>query len=430
MNSQELFARARQVMPGGVNSPVRAFRAVGGTPPFIARALGSRLFDVEGQSYLDYCMSWGAIILGHAHPVVVEAVQKQIVCGTSFGTCHELEVLMAEEICRVFPSIEMVRFTNSGTEAVMSALRLARGYTGRTLVVKCSGCYHGHVDSLLVQGGSGLLTLGIPDSLGIPEAFAQTTILLPYNHVEAVTEAFSQWGEQIAAVIVEPVAGNMGVVVPSREFLETLRQVTLDYGALLIFDEVITGFRVSHSGAQGYYGIFPDLTVLGKIIGGGLPVGAYGGRREIMEYVAPEGKVYQAGTLSGNPLTLSAGYAVVTYLRDHPEIYPELERKAQRLALGMESIFQDAGIPVHVNQLGSMLTLFFSQEAVRDNASTSRVDRKLYADFFHEMLRNGVYLPPSPFEAMFLSLAHSDDDIDMTLEIAQKFASKRGFFSS
>lgn len=430
MNSQELFARARQVMPGGVNSPVRAFRAVGGTPLFVARALGSRLFDVEGQSYLDYCMSWGAIILGHAHPVVVQAITEQVERGTSFGTCHELEVLMAEVICEAFPSIEMVRFTNSGTEAVMSALRLARGYTGRTLVVKCSGCYHGHVDSLLVQGGSGLLTLGIPDSLGVPEAFAQTTILLPYNHVEEVTEVFSRWGEEIAAVIVEPVAGNMGVVIPNREFLETLRRITLDYGALLIFDEVITGFRIAYSGAQGYYGIVPDMTILGKIIGGGLPVGAYGGRREIMEHVAPEGKVYQAGTLSGNPLTLSAGYAVVTYLRDHPEIYPELERKAQRLALGMKSIFQEAGIPVHVNQLGSMLTLFFTQEAVHDSASAFRVDRRLYADFFHEMLRNGVYLPPSPFEAMFLSLAHRDDDIDTTLEIAQKFASQRGFFSS
>ncbi|MEN3186895.1 MAG: glutamate-1-semialdehyde 2,1-aminomutase [Atribacterota bacterium] len=430
MNSQELFARAQQVIPGGVNSPVRAFRAVGGMPIFVDRALGSHLLDVEGRSYLDYCMSWGAIILGHAHPVVVEAIESQVRRGTSFGTCHELEVLMAERICEALPSTEMVRFTSSGTEAVMSALRLARGYTGRTLIVKFSGCYHGHVDSLLVRGGSGLLTLGVPDSLGVPEAFAQTTILLSYNHIEEVEETFSRWGERIAAVIVEPVAGNMGVVIPRREFLETLRQITLQYGTLLIFDEVITGFRISYSGAQGYYGITPDLTVLGKIVGGGLPVGVYGGRRAIMQHVAPEGKVYQAGTLSGNPLTLSAGYAVLTYLKDHPEVYRELEHKARRLALGMESIFQDVGIPVHVNQIGSMLTLFFNQETVHDDIGALRTDRKRYAWFFHEMLHRGVYLPPSPFEAMFLSLEHRDDDINFTLEVVHKIATQRDFFSA
>ncbi|MEN3188878.1 MAG: glutamate-1-semialdehyde 2,1-aminomutase [Atribacterota bacterium] len=430
MNSQELFARAQQVIPGGVNSPVRAFRAVGGMPIFVDRAQGSHLLDVEGRSYLDYCMSWGAIILGHAHPVVVEAIESQVRRGTSFGTCHELEVLMAERICEALPSTEMVRFTSSGTEAVMSALRLARGYTGRTLIVKFSGCYHGHVDSLLVRGGSGLLTLGVPDSLGVPEAFAQTTILLSYNHIEEVEETFSRWGERIAAVIVEPVAGNMGVVIPRREFLETLRQITLQYGTLLIFDEVITGFRISYSGAQGYYGITPDLTVLGKIVGGGLPVGVYGGRRAIMQHVAPEGKVYQAGTLSGNPLTLSAGYAVLTYLKDHPEVYRELEHKARRLALGMESIFQDVGIPVHVNQIGSMLTLFFNQETVHDDIGALRTDRKRYAWFFHEMLHRGVYLPPSPFEAMFLSLEHRDDDINFTLEVVHKIATQRDFFSA
>lgn len=417
MNSRILFERAQRVMPGGVNSPVRAFRAVGGTPPFMARVLGSRLFDVEGRGYLDYCMSWGALILGHAHPAVVEAVKKQVECGTSFGTCHELEVLMAEKICDAFPSVEMIRLTNSGTEAVMSALRLARGYTGRTLVVKFRGCYHGHVDSLLIQGGSGLLTLGNPDSLGVPEAFAQTTILLPYNHPEGVEEAFSRWGENIAAVIVEPVAGNMGVVVPQKGFLETLRRITLRYGALLVFDEVITGFRVSYSGAQGYYGIIPDLTVLGKIIGGGLPIGAYGGRREIMQKVAPEGGVYQAGTLSGNPLSLAAGYAVLDYLAKNKWVYTLLEEKTRRLVLELGKIFAQRGIPVRINQIGSMLTIFFTDQEVWDSESALQARQNLYAQFFWAMFQKGIYLPPSQFEALFLSLAHSDDDVELTLEM-------------
>ncbi|MGC8778448.1 MAG: glutamate-1-semialdehyde 2,1-aminomutase, partial [Candidatus Caldatribacteriaceae bacterium] len=351
---------------------------------------------------------------------VEEAIKRQVAYGTSFGACHELEVLIAEKICEALPSVEMVRLTSSGTEAVMSALRLARGYTGRNLVVKFRGGYHGHVDSLLIQGGSGLLTLGIPDSLGVPEAFAQTTILLPYNHVEEVEEAFTRWGENIAAVIVEPVAGNMGVVPSSRGFLQALRRVTEKYGALLIFDEVITGFRISYSGAQGYYGITPDLTVLGKIMGGGLPIGAYGGKRAIMQKVAPEGGVYQAGTLAGNPLSVAAGYAVLTFIRNCSSLYGELERKARLLTLGFREIFQAKGIPVQVNQIGSMLTLFFTPRPVSDDLSAFHADRKKYAAFFWEMFQRGVYLPPSPFEAMFLSLAHSEKDLEFTLENARE----------
>jgi len=420
VKSKELMERARRVMPGGVNSPVRAFRAVGGEPPFIARASGSRLFDVEGKAYLDYLMSWGAIILGHTHPVVVEAIEKQVKNGTSFGTCHELEVLMAEKLCAAIPSLEMVRLTNSGTEAVMSALRLARGYTGRELIVKFKGCYHGHVDGLLVQSGSGLLTLGIPASGGIPVSCAQKTIPLPYNGLSLLEETFRKWGEEIAAVIVEPVAGNMGVVPPREGFLETLRRVTTKYGALLIFDEVITGFRVSYQGAQGFYGVTPDLTVLGKIIGGGLPVGAYGGRREIMLEVAPEGNVYQAGTLSGNPVTLSAGYAVLEYLSQYPEAYGELDEKARYLAFGLKAIFQKRGIPVTINRVGSMFTVFFTSQEVTDGESASRIDQSRYASFFQGMLREGIYLPPSQFEAWFVSLAHTSGDLDDTLEKAAR----------
>lgn len=427
MNSGELFERACRVMPGGVNSPVRAFRAVGGQPPFIAWASGSRMGDVDGREYCDYLMSWGAIILGHAHPVVVEAIEKQARRGTSFGACHELEVLMAEKLCAAVPSLEMVRLTSSGTEAVMSALRLSRGYTGKDLVVKFSGCYHGHVDGLLAQGGSGLLTLGIPASPGVPESFAQKTIVLSYNHLDEVEEAFHRWGDDIAAVIVEPVAGNMGVVLPEETFLHGLRRLTREYRALLVFDEVITGFRLAYQGAQGLYGVLPDLTVLGKIIGGGLPVGAYGGRRDIMEYVAPQGSVYQAGTLAGNPLALAAGYAVLEYLSQNPDAYGELEAKTRRLASGLAAIFQDL-LPVQVNTVGSMLTLFFSPEKITDDRSAFQANREHYARFFQGMLAKGVYLPPSPFEAWFLSLAHSADDIDRTLEIAAQVA--RGMRSS
>ena len=422
MKSQELMERARRVMPGGVNSPVRAFRAVGGEPPFITHASGSRLFDVEGRIYRDYLMSCGAIILGHAHPVVVEAIEKQAKKGTSFGTCHELEVLMAEKLCAALPGLEMVRLTSSGTEAVMSALRLARGYTGRELIVKFKGCYHGHVDGLLVESGSGLLTLGIPASRGVPVSCAQKTIPLPYNDSPLLEEAFRRWGEEIAAVIVEPVAGNMGVVPPREGFLETLRRVTTEYGALLIFDEVITGFRVSYQGAQGLYGVIPDLTVLGKILGGGLPVGAYGGKREIMLEVAAEGNVYQAGTLSGNPLTISAGYAVLEYLSQNPTVYGELEEKARYLASGLEATFQKQGIPVIVNRVGSMLTVFFTSREVTDGESASQIDQSRYASFFRGMLREGIYLPPSQFEAWFVSLAHTGADLDDTLEKAVRVA--------
>lgn len=421
MSSVELFERACRVMPGGVNSPVRAFRAVGGQPPFIAWASGSHMRDVDGWEYCDYLMSWGAIILGHAHPVVVEAIRRQAERGTSSGVCHELEVLMAETLCTAVPSLEMVRLTTSGTEAVMSALRLSRGYTGKDLVVKFSGCYHGHVDGLLVQGGSGLLTLGIPSSLGIPEPFVQKTIVLPYNCLEAVEEAFRLWGEEIAAVIVEPVAGNMGVVLPQDGFLQGLRHLTREYGALLIFDEVITGFRLTYQGAQGLYGVLPDLTVLGKIIGGGLPVGAYGGNQDIMQNLVPQGSIYQAGTLAGNPIALAAGYAVLTYLSQNPEIYGELEAKTSYLASGLKTIFRDI-LPVQVNTAGSMLTLFFRQEEVTDDRSAFQANRERYARFFRGMLEKGIYLPPSPFEAWFLSLAHSSDDINRTLEIATEVA--------
>ncbi|MCG0275697.1 MAG: glutamate-1-semialdehyde 2,1-aminomutase [Thermosediminibacteraceae bacterium] len=422
MKSRSLFERALALMPGGVNSPVRAFRAVGMDPVFIRRGYGSRIWDEDGNEYIDYVLSWGPLILGHAHPDVVEAIKNQVEKGTSFGACTEIEVLLAEKIVESISSVEVVRLVNSGTEATMSAIRLARGYTKRKYVVKFSGCYHGHSDGLLIKGGSGLVTFGVPDSAGVPEEIAGLTIVAPYNDEEKVAEIFAEKGDEIAAVIVEPVAGNMGVVPPKEGFLEALREITKKYGALLIFDEVITGFRLSYSGAQGYYGIEPDLTTLGKIIGGGLPVGAYGGREDIMRLVSPEGPVYQAGTLSGNPLATAAGYATLKVLSENPGIYDKMDRLAEKLCQGLKDIMERAKIPVFINRAGSMLTMFFTGEEVKDYDSALKADTKMYAAFFREMLKRGVYLPPSQFEAVFLSAAHTEEDVEKTLEAAESAA--------
>jgi glutamate-1-semialdehyde 2,1-aminomutase len=411
--SAALMERARRLIPGGVNSPVRAFRSVGGTPPFLVRGDGARVWDADGNEYIDYVGSWGPLLLGHRHPEVIEALRSVLEIGTSFGAPTEAEVLLAELIREAMPSMEMVRLVNSGTEATMSALRLARGFTGRDRVVKFEGCYHGHVDSLLVKAGSGVATLGIPDTAGVPRAFADTTIALPYNSTAAVEETFARRGEEIAAVIVEPVAGNMGCVPPAPGFLECLREQTSRYGALLIFDEVMTGFRLAFGGAQQLYGVRPDLTTVGKVIGGGLPIGAYGGRADIMSLVAPAGPVYQAGTLSGNPLAVSAGLAVLRHLKAHPELYRELDRKTAEVAAA-------APESVTVNRVGSMFTFFFTAGPVTDYDSARRSDTDRFARFHRAMLEAGVYLAPSQFEASFVSAAHSDEDIAKTVEIARR----------
>ena len=413
--SAELWQRARELLPGGVSSPVRAFAAVGGTPRFIDRAKGPYVTDVDGVRYVDYVMAWGPLILGHAHPAVVEAVQRQVERGTAYGAPTEVELALAEAITAAIPSMERVRFVNSGTEATMSALRLARAYTGRDKVVKFAGCYHGHADSLLVEAGSGVLTLGLPGSPGVTRGAAQDTWVLPYNDTAAVEELFARHGEHIAAVIVEPIAGNMGVVPPEPGFLPALRRLTREAGALLIFDEVITGFRVGPGGAQGLLGITPDLTCLGKVIGGGLPVGAYGGRADIMERVAPAGPVYQAGTLSGNPLAMAAGLATLEVL-SQPGTYERLERQAARLAEGLEAEARAQDVPYCLQRVGSMWTGFFHPGPLRNLAEVRQADASFYARYFHGMLREGVYLPPSAFEAAFVSLAHTDQDIDFTVE--------------
>jgi glutamate-1-semialdehyde 2,1-aminomutase len=411
--SESLFERAQTLIPGGVNSPVRAFRSVGLAPLFLARGEGSHVFDVDGNEYIDYVGSWGPLLLGHRHPEILEALARALEMGTSFGAPTEQEVEMAAAISEAVPSIEMVRLVNSGTEATMSAIRVARGFTGRDLVVKFEGCYHGHVDSLLVKAGSGLATLGIADTAGVPRAFSDTTIALPFNSPEAVEAAFRAHGGRIAAVIVEPVVGNMGCVPPQPGFLEMLRATTERHGALLIFDEVMTGFRVAFGGAQQLYGIRPDLTTLGKVIGGGLPVGAYGGRRDIMRLVAPVGPVYQAGTLSGNPLAVAAGLAMLRHLKAHPQIYAQLEERAAALAASAP-----AGITV--NRVGSMFTFFFTGDAVTDYASAKRADTARFAHFFRLMLERGVYLAPSQFEAAFVSAAHTKADIRRTAEAARE----------
>ncbi|HOQ27878.1 MAG TPA: glutamate-1-semialdehyde 2,1-aminomutase [Armatimonadota bacterium] len=416
-SSRELFRRAQEVIPGGVNSPVRAFRSVGGDPLFIDHGQGSSLVDVDGNRYIDYVGSWGPLILGHAHPRVVAAAQAAAARGTSYGAPTPGEVEFAEAICAAVPSVESVRLVNSGTEAVMSAIRLARAYTERERIVKFEGGYHGHFDALLAHGGSGIATLGIPDTPGVPACFAALTHTLPYNDPAAVDSLFAARGDEIAAVIVEPVAGNMGVIPPEPGFLEHLRKVTARHGALLIFDEVITGFRVAPGGAQERYGVTPDLTTLGKVIGGGFPLAAYGGKAEIMARMAPSGPVYQAGTLSGNPVAVAAGLETLRALQ-RPGFYEELEQKGEELQAGLEAAAARAGVPATVNRVGSMMTTFFTEGPVRDYAAARRSDTARYAAFFRAMLARGIYLAPSQFEAAFLSEAHTSGDISATVAAA------------
>jgi glutamate-1-semialdehyde 2,1-aminomutase len=418
-SSESLFQSAQRLIPGGVNSPVRAFRGVGGTPFFVARAAGARIEDVDGRSYLDFLGSWGPLILGHAMPAVVEALAEAAQRGTSYGAPTAAEVEMAELIARAVPSMEMVRLVSSGTEAAMSAIRLARGATGRDLVVKFDGCYHGHADSLLVRAGSGGVTFGVPDSRGVPAPLAALTVALPFNDLPAVSQLMAERGREVAVVVVEPVAGNMGVVPPARGYLEGLRELCTRHGALLLFDEVITGFRVAYGGAQSLYGVRPDLTCLGKIIGGGLPVGAYGGRRDLMEQVAPLGGVYQAGTLSGNPLAVAAGLATLRALED-PAAYRRLEALGARLEAGLVEAAKRAGVPLTVNRVGSMLTGFFADGPVVDLDSAKRSDTARYGRFFHGMLGRGVFLAPSQFEAAFVSLAHTEEDVDSAARAAHE----------
>jgi glutamate-1-semialdehyde 2,1-aminomutase len=415
--SEALFAEAQRYLVGGVNSPVRAFRAVGGRPLFIKRGRGAHIEDADGNDLIDYVCSWGALILGHAHPDVVSALHAVAGDGTSFGAPTERETTLARMIAEALPSMELVRFVSSGTEATMSALRLARAFTGRDKIVKFAGCYHGHSDGLLAKAGSGVATLGLPDSAGVPGGHASSTIIAAYNSPEDVEHIFTRLGASVAAVIVEPVAANMGVVPPEPGFLEALRRITSEHGALLIFDEVITGFRLAYGGAQTVLGVTPDLTCLGKIIGGGLPVGAYGGRREIMEMVAPLGPVYQAGTLSGNPLAMAAGAAALRAL-GQPGVYEQLEGSAAALAQGLENAASEFGVKLYVSRAGSMLTPFFGVDPVRDYESATSADTSRYAAFFNRMLDQGVYLPPSQFEASFLSLAHTGEDISTTLAAA------------
>jgi len=416
ITNEELFARAQQLFPGGVNSPVRAFGAVGGTPPFITRGAGPYLWDAEGHRLLDYISSWGAIILGHAEAGVVEAVQAAATDGTSFGAPTPGELALAELIQSAMPSVETLRFTSSGTEATMSAIRLARAYTGREKVIKFAGCYHGHADMLLTQSGSGVATLGLPGSVGVPPAATQHTLVAPYNDANAVADLFRRFPGQLAAVIVEPVAANMGLVLPQPDFLPALRDLTAAQGALLIFDEVVTGFRVAPGGAQERYGIVPDLTCLGKIIGGGLPVGAYGGRRTIMERVAPLGPMYQAGTLSGNPLAMAAGAAVLRRLTE-PALYRLLEAHTTRLGEGLRRILARTA---SVTQIGSLLTVFFRPCPPTNYTLAQESDTRAFATFFHAMLKRGILLPPSQFEAWFLTTAHGDDQIEVTLAAARE----------
>jgi len=413
-NSQKLFAEAQRYLPGGVDSPVRAFKAVGGTPPFIARGQGSKIYDADGNEFIDFVNSWGPLILGHACPQVVDALKLAVARGTSFGAPTELEVILARMIAAAMPAMEMVRFVNSGTEAAMTALRLARAFTGRDKVIKFAGCYHGHADGLLAKSGSGLATLGIPDSPGVPASYAQNTLIAPYNDSEAVVQLFHHYPQQIAAVIIEPVAANMGVVPPQPGFLASLRRLTSESDALLIFDEVISGFRVAYGGAQARYGISPDLTCLGKIIGGGLPVGAYGGRREIMEMMAPLGPVYQAGTLSGNPLAMTAGIETIKAL-NQPGVYERLETRSASLEEGIARAASEAGISLRVSRVASLLTVFFTSDAVVDYESAQRADTALFGKFFQQLLSAGIYWPPSQFEAAFISLALSDEDIQTAI---------------
>ena len=423
--SAAAFEEAKRLMPGGVNSPVRSFRSVDCNPPFIARAEGSKIYDIDGNEYIDYVGSWGPMVVGHAHPKVVAALQEAATRGTSYGAPTVIESQLAKLVMQVYPSIEVIRMVNSGTEATMSALRLARGYTKREKIVKFIGCYHGHSDSLLVKAGSGLATFGVPDSPGVTKGVAADTITVPYNDVEAITKVMEECGEEIAAIIVEPVAGNMGLVLPKQGYLEKLRDLTTKHGALLIFDEVMCGFRASLGGAQAAYGITPDLTCLGKIIGGGLPVAAYGGRRDIMQCVAPAGPVYQAGTLSGNPLAMTAGLATLQILTAEPEPgEPDYSRvltlKTKKLVLGFTELAKKYGVPVQVHQAGSMFGMFFNENEVCDYDTSAASDQEAFKVWFRTMLEEGIYLAPSQFETIFMSGAHTEEDLDKTLAAAEK----------
>ena len=416
--SEKYFQQALKVIPGGVNSPVRAFKSVGRTPIFIAKAKGAAMWDVDGNKYIDYIGSWGPMILGHAHPKILKAIKKAADSGTSFGAATARETEMAELICSIVPSVEMVRMVNSGTEATMSAIRLARAYTGREKIIKFEGCYHGHADSFLIKAGSGAMTLGVPDSPGVPRAIGEATLTARYNNLPSVQHLIDAHPKEIAALIVEPVVGNMGCVPPQTGFLEGLRSLCTRNGIILIFDEVMTGFRVSLGGAQQLYRIIPDLTTLGKIIGGGLPVGAYGGKKEIMKMVAPSGPMYQAGTLSGNPLAMAAGIEMLTLLSKSKSFYALLEKRSKKLESGIQSVIDKYKLPLTQNRVGSMFTLFFTSEHVTDYESAKKADTAKFSAYFSSMLDQGIYLAPSQFEAAFLSTSHSDDDIDRTIEAA------------
>jgi len=416
------FEQSQKYIPGGVNSPVRAFRAIGGNPLFIKRGKGSKIHDIDGNKYIDYVCSWGPLILGHAHPKVVKAIQKAAEKGTSYGAPTKLETKLAKTIVKAFPSIDLVRMVSSGTEATMSAIRLARGYTQRDKIIKVEGCYHGHADCLLVKAGSGGATFGVPDSAGVPADFAQNTITVPFNDADAIKIAIQDNPEQVACVILEPIAGNMGVVPPRDGYLEEIREITAQNGVVLIFDEVITGFRVAFGGAQELYGVTPDMTCLGKIIGGGMPVGAYGGKREIMECIAPLGSVYQAGTLSGNPLAMSAGIATLKVLSE-PEVYETLEQRASALAEGLAEATKAAGVDSYHTRVGSMLSIFFTSEQVVDYTTAKNSDTDKFAVYFRGLLEGGIYIAPSQFESGFVSLAHSDDDIQTTIGVASEVLS-------
>lgn len=417
--SEELFAQAQLTIPGGVNSPVRAFNGVGGSPIFIERADGAYMYDADGQRYIDYVGSWGPMILGHNNAAIREATHAAVDRGLSFGTPTASEITMAEKIIALVPSIEKVRMVNSGTEATMTAIRLARGYTGRDKILKFEGCYHGHADALLVKAGSGALTLGVPNSPGIPEDFAKHTLTVTFNDLDSVREIFKEFGDEIATIIVEPVAGNMNCIPPASGFLEGLREICDEYGSVLIFDEVMSGFRVARGGAQEYYKVTPDLTTLGKVIGGGMPVGAFGGKREIMDYIAPVGPVYQAGTLSGNPVAMAAGLAALQQL-DDAELYPQLNAKVERLVTGMQQLADDAGVPFTTNRAGSMFGFFFSKDKqVSSYQQATECNMEHFKKFYHSMLQQGVYLAPSAFEAGFMSAAHTDADIEATLAAAK-----------